>query len=144
MKTFRFPLERVLAWRHAQLDREEQLLKQLRGSLAALENAGRELALALTRAAAGLPGLAPLDARDCFAMAGYQAHVRGQQQVLRARRRDCERRIEEQQERWLELRRQVRLLERLKERRLAEWQAGADREIEELAGESYLAKWNRP
>ena len=43
----------------------------------------------------------------------------------------------------LEARRRCRLLERLKERRLAEWTTARDRELDELASESYLAKWNR-
>jgi hypothetical protein len=43
----------------------------------------------------------------------------------------------------LEARRCCRLLERLKERRRAEWQAATDREMEELAAESFLAGWSR-
>ena len=40
----------------------------------------------------------------------------------------------------LEARRHCRLLERLKERRLAEWKAACDHEMDELASESYLAQ----
>jgi hypothetical protein len=43
----------------------------------------------------------------------------------------------------LEARRRCRLLERLKERRLTEWTAGRDHELEEIAAESYLARWSR-
>jgi hypothetical protein len=43
----------------------------------------------------------------------------------------------------LEARRRLRLLERLKDRRMAEWRAARDKELEELASESYLAKWQR-
>jgi hypothetical protein len=35
------------------------------------------------------------------------------------------------------------LLERLKERRLAEWTWARDRELEEVASESYLSRWAR-
>jgi hypothetical protein len=41
----------------------------------------------------------------------------------------------------LEARRRCRLLERLKERRLAEWTSARDRELEEVASESFLARW---
>ena len=41
----------------------------------------------------------------------------------------------------LEARRRCRLLERLKDRRLAEWSKARDRELEELASESFLARW---
>ena len=43
----------------------------------------------------------------------------------------------------LEARRRCRLLERLKERRLAEWTAERDQELEEMAAETYLARWSR-
>jgi hypothetical protein len=35
------------------------------------------------------------------------------------------------------------LLEKLEQRRRAEWQREADRELESLAAESFLARWNR-
>jgi hypothetical protein len=41
----------------------------------------------------------------------------------------------------LEARRRFRLLERLKERRHEDWRLARDRELEELASESYLARW---
>jgi hypothetical protein len=44
----------------------------------------------------------------------------------------------------LEARRRCRLLERLRERRWDEWKAAADRELEETAAESYLARWESP
>ena len=43
----------------------------------------------------------------------------------------------------LEARRRCSLLERLKERRLAEWTHERDRELDEIAAESYLARWSR-
>jgi hypothetical protein len=43
----------------------------------------------------------------------------------------------------LEARRRFRLLERLKERRLAEWRLALDKDLQELASESYLAGWAR-
>jgi hypothetical protein len=41
----------------------------------------------------------------------------------------------------LEARRHFRLLERLKQRRLEDWRLAGDKELEELASESYLARW---
>jgi hypothetical protein len=35
------------------------------------------------------------------------------------------------------------LLERLKERRFSEWELSQNRELEQLATESYLAQWSR-
>jgi hypothetical protein len=43
----------------------------------------------------------------------------------------------------MEAQRQCRLLEKLEQRRRAEWSRAADREMENLAAESFLALWNR-
>jgi hypothetical protein len=59
------------------------------------------------------------------------------------RRVDCERRIEAQRARVLQAERDLRLLERLRQRRHAEWKVAADREQESLATESFLARWMR-
>jgi len=42
----------------------------------------------------------------------------------------------------MDARRRFRLLEKLKERRLAEWQKVQERELDQIASESFLAKWN--
>ena len=43
----------------------------------------------------------------------------------------------------LEAQRQCRLLEKLEQRRHAEWRRAADKEVEDLAAESFLARWSR-
>jgi hypothetical protein len=43
----------------------------------------------------------------------------------------------------LKARRDVRVLEKLKENRLREWTYLSDRETENIAAESFLAKWAR-
>jgi hypothetical protein len=48
-----------------------------------------------------------------------------------------------QQKQMLEARRRCRLLERLKDRRLTEWKAAEAHELEEVAAESYLARWKK-
>jgi hypothetical protein len=51
--------------------------------------------------------------------------------------------VETQQQTMLEARRRCRLLERLKERRMAEWTVARDHELDDIAAESYLARWSR-
>jgi len=41
----------------------------------------------------------------------------------------------------LEARRRFRLLDSLKQRRFEDWRLARDKELEELASESYLARW---
>jgi hypothetical protein len=48
-----------------------------------------------------------------------------------------------QRQKVLEAERQCRLIDQLHHRRHAEWQQEMERELESLACESYLARWNR-
>ena len=73
----------------------------------------------------------------------YRAHVRRSESRLAAERQACQRALAERKTALLEAQRRCRLLERLKERRHAEWREGVDRELQELASESFLARWNR-
>ena len=43
-----------------------------------------------------------------------------------------------------EAQRRVRLVEKLRDRRLAEYSYAEDHALENLAAEAYLAKWNKP
>jgi hypothetical protein len=81
----------------------------------------------------------PLAGRDLAALAGFRVHVRDQERKLAVRRAECLRHIAAQQSAMLEARRRYRLLERLQERQLHEWQLLSSREIEQLAAESHLA-----
>jgi hypothetical protein len=56
---------------------------------------------------------------------------------------ECLKELAARQAALLEDRRRCRLLERLKERRWAEWQLARDRDLEDLASDSYLAQWTR-
>src|ERR1039458_7519716 len=64
-------------------------------------------------------------------------------QALALRRMACEQQVAAQRQKVLEAQRQCRLLEKLEQRRHAEWRREADREMESLAAESFLARWNR-
>ncbi len=85
----------------------------------------------------------PVAGRDVTALGGYRLHVMAQEQEIAVRRAKSQSALDAQEAAMLEARRRCRLLERLKERRQAEWQAAGDREVEELASESYLAGWVR-
>jgi hypothetical protein len=82
-----------------------------------------------------------VDGRDLEALEEHRAHVRSETARLVAHRAECARAAAAQEAAMLEARRRLKLLERLKERRLAEWKAASDRELEEIASESHLARW---
>jgi hypothetical protein len=85
----------------------------------------------------------PLEGRYLAALGNFRSHVKRREKEIALRRVECQRDVETRRKAMLEARRRCRLLERLKERRHAEWQAGFDRELEETAAEAYLARWTQ-
>jgi len=141
MTNFQFPLQRVLEWRRTELAMEESKLGQAVAALAAVDSARAEVAAAALRAEVEVQRRSPLAGRDLHGLADYRMHVRVQDQALAARRIECVRQLAAQQVCMLEARRRCRLLERLRERRLAEWMLAQNRELEAVASESYMAQW---
>ena len=143
MKTFHFPLERVLDWRRTQLEIEEARFRQAATTLAAVDHARAELAAGLVRAECEVRRAQAVSGIDLAALSAYRARARHESARLEGKRTECARALADRQAAMLEARRRLRLLERLKERRVAEWKAARDREVEETASESYLAQWGR-
>jgi hypothetical protein len=84
-----------------------------------------------------------VEAGDLWALAAYRRRIIEELQAVARQRAECERQLAAQRQRVLEARRNCRLLEKLEERRRAEWRTAVDRETETLAAESFLARWNR-
>ncbi len=143
MQAFRFPLGRALAWRRTQLELEENKLRQI---VAAREEMALEkvrLELVKNRAEQTVRDAPAVEAGDLWALAAYRQRLIAEGRALEARRQACEQQLEAQRQRVVEAQRGCRLLEKLLERRRAQWRREADRELENLAAESYLAGWSR-
>ncbi len=143
MRSFSFPLRRALDWRRAQLDAAEAQLRRLAAAIAELERAAARLELAGGRAEDAVRRAPAVEAGDLWALAGYRQRLRQELGALAARRAAAGREMEAQRGAVLEARRQCRLLEKLEQRRRAEWSRQAGRELESLAAESFLAAWTR-
>jgi hypothetical protein len=139
MTSFRFRLEKVLAWRRTQLELEDAKLKKHIAAVAALDRARAELKATAIRSESEVRRWNPIVGQDLAALSRFHVHVQDREKELAERRREAVQQLEAQQQALQEARRRCRLLERLEERRLTEWQAAADRELEQLAAESYLA-----
>ncbi len=141
MKRFEFRLERVRRWRFEQAEIEEMRLKRLATELSQLDR--EEALLDAERAATERDLLAKTTLRsaDFEALDSFRIWVKQCKANLARRRQECQERIARQRLQLVEARRNYRLLERLKERSLASWKAGLDRETENLAGELHLARW---
>jgi hypothetical protein len=143
MTSFRFPLQKVLEWRRAQLEMEEIRFKQQAAALADLDRSRAELEAAGIAAELQVRDWSPLIGRDLAALGSFRVRVKQQEQQIATRRVDCAAKLAQQQSAMLEARRRFRLLERLKDRRFSEWQSASNRELEQVAAESYLAQWHR-
>ena len=144
MTTFRFALQKILDWRRMQLELEEAKFRQALEAVAAVDRARAEVEAAAVKAELEVRGWDKVAGRDLHALGDYRLHVHSQEQVLAVRRAECARHAAAQQAAMLEARRRCRLLERLRDRRLAQWKAEQARELDALASESYLAQWRGP
>ncbi len=142
MTTFRFPLEKVLRWRHTQLELEEAQFRRQAAELANLDRALAEIEASALSAEMELRGQEVVTGRDLATLGGYRLAVKELERQISRQREDCRKLVAERQAAMMEARRRFRLLEKLKERRLGEWEKERDREMEEIASESFLARWS--
>jgi hypothetical protein len=143
MKAFEFPLRQALAWRRTQLETEENKLRQLAAKVEELALAVAKLDLVKDRAEQTVRTGTAIEAADLWAWAAYRQRLLTELRALAGRKRECEQQVDAQRGRTREAQRQCRLLEKLEEGRRAAWRIEADREMESLAAESFLALWNR-
>lgn len=140
MTNFRFSLERVMDWRRTQLRMEEVKLEQLYGERRAIEIRDAELRDSRAGAERSRDWSTAL---ELSALDNFRRFTVAEQVRLERRRADCNRRIAQQIDTVTGKRREVRVLERLKERRRQAWNAAFHREADSQADEAYLAKWPR-
>lgn len=145
MKRFVFPLERVLEWRRIRAEMEQSRLERLLGEQRRLEEAAAELAAALEEARGALSRQAAagvaIDAAALAALEEFAAGARIQQEMFRRRQAELAGRIQAQRARLAAAQRDLRLMEKLRERARSAWELDYARELEKLASELYLARW---
>jgi len=139
MTAFHFRLEKVLALRRTQLELEDARLKRQIAMVAELDRTRAQLEATAIQSEEEVRGWSPLPGQALAALANFHAYTRHRADELTAQRRQAVGQLQAQQLVLLEARRRCRLLERLEQRKRAEWQAAAASEVEQLAAESYLA-----
>ncbi|HLJ50595.1 MAG TPA: hypothetical protein VKU01_31495 [Bryobacteraceae bacterium] len=143
MSTFKFRLERVLRWRTLELTGEETKLKalveediRLHAQLAEAKNNRAQIG-------ARVAMMDNLNGFELNAVAGYAQHLTRECMALKTRCREHSQKLAAQAHRYQEAKKRCRLLEELKNRQHHDWQVQTGHELEELAQESYIARWNR-
>ncbi len=147
MKRFSFPLDRVLRYRHLQVEAEEARLeaqlaqvRQIDDRLAGLENEASNTADQIR------PTLTATSEVMLPALAAYPAFrllLARERHGLQLARRQAMEAVDRQRAAVVEARRACEILERARSLAHDLWQAQHLREQEALAGELYLSKWRR-
>jgi non-homologous end joining protein Ku len=140
MKRFEFSLETVRRWRLERAGIEELKLRQILAEKQKLAVTKVQIQSEMTQTARQLLGQRSMHSFELESLDSYRLHVRDRVRKIENQERQCEARIVEQRNRVLEARRQFELLERLRQKALAEWQAAGNKEQEEMAAELFLAK----
>jgi flagellar export protein FliJ len=143
MTSFRFRLQRVLDFRQMQFQVAESECQRAAAKLHQIQ--AQQAALASQKSATRklFAGLAEVDARDLAALPNWYRWTEAVRDQLARLERTAAQEVQKQREALVEAQRKVRLLEKLRDNRKAQWQADFDRELEELAADSTNSRYSR-
>ena len=141
MQTFHFRLEKVLEWYTRQYELEE---RRFTVCLAALVEAKAAIASLLAERLSierDMLSRASIPAQDFVSLGLYRLGAKKRELELNAACDRCAAAVEAQRLKLQAAERRVRLLEKLRQRRVAEYTYAETRELEELASDAFFAKW---
>jgi hypothetical protein len=143
MKRFDFSLEQVMQWRRLRADVERAKLESLYTRLRDLDQ--QKLSLEAEEASAHdvVKNQDSVRSQQLLALDRFARHMSTQKELLDANRVALFGEISQQQIQLIAAQRDFELLEKLKTQKKEDWQAAFNREQEGLAGDAYLAKWER-
>jgi hypothetical protein len=141
MRPFRFRLDRVLQWQAEVCQVKENDVRLCLFAVAETEGRIARLEAACVKAEHDVLNQRKLVAADLAALAQFRSRAAAEQKSLSALRAEQRLGLESARERLLAARRQLRLLEKLRERALKIHAIEADREVEALAAEAHTSRW---
>jgi flagellar FliJ protein len=140
MKAFEFRLERVAEYRREQADlarNELQRMTSIMDRLAAERDAVQQQAVEMRTSTMGR---ADLNGQDLMALSSYEDHAARIVRQIDVKKTELAKHIDKQRSAVREAERNVKLLDRLRDRKFQEWRAESDRELDALAADSHLAR----
>lgn len=143
MQRFQFRLERVLEWRRKKCRMEENRLTACLGLVRATERKIEQLRAERTSIDRELLARSAIPAADLLNLGHYRLRADKEEGELAEERRQRLRSASEQRARVQQAQQNVKLLEKMRERRLEEHTVLAGRELEQAAAEGYLARWSQ-
>jgi flagellar export protein FliJ len=142
VKKFDFPLNRVMEFRRTQARLEEAKLENLYAGLRAIDSLEVSLIQRRVQAEKTLKSAATVSGQDLQLFSAWGAAMKEELKRMDKTRVECRVRIEAQLKVVTTKRREVKLLEHLKEQRLETWEKEMAKGIDGQAEEAYLAKWS--
>ena len=136
---FQFRLHRVLAWYEKRCQLEEDRLRVILNDISRVESEIETLQQSREAIGRNIVESQSVSAADFAALASYRDGSRRQELAMEQNKTRLEAILLEQRSRVMALRTKIRLLEKLRERRVAEHLADEQRQLEELAGDVYRA-----
>lgn len=143
MKRFHFPLERVLGFRKLQRDIERAHLERALGEVRRIEEIGEEIRResdATARDLVSRPPGEPLDGTQLRGLDDYRRYLKRVAAEVDTHRGRAEIAAGNQRLKLIEAERRLKVLEHLETRSRDAWTAQMNKEIEEFAGEAFLAR----
>jgi hypothetical protein len=140
MKKFRFELDGALRLRRQQLNGEELKLKAALAEVARTRMVRQALLEEWMQQERMLRERDELDPFELASMGDYQGWVKRREGELTKQEAEQAKRADAQRECVAAARRRLKLLEDLRERRLAEWTRESNRELDALASELHLMR----
>jgi len=141
MKKFAFSLDRIRTYREARLKEQEARMQALLSERLVLAARQRDLERQETAAMDLIREVRVLRVDELVAEDAFRRYSGLERLRLKAAEREVAGRIEQQRAVLIEAQRQVEMLNRLKEKRLASWRAELDRETENAVSELVIARW---
>ena len=141
MQRFQFRLQRVLAWQQRLCRNEEDKLRLCLAAVAETENKLARLAADAVTIEQEFSTQAALSSMDLRALAAFRRNAVVDRQKLEREQGARGAAADAQRQVLLHARRRLQMLEKLRDRALAEHTHAADRDAETLSLESYLSAW---
>jgi len=143
MGAFRFRLESVLDWYRKQCELEKERLTACLTELHESREALRQLEAERSAIEQDILHRTSLPGADLVALALYRLRFTHRHMEIEEEIRRREIAVAEQTAKYAAAQRRQKLVEQLRERRHSEFVYAENRELETLAGESFLGQWTR-
>ena len=143
MKSFQFPLERVLSWRQTERTMAEAALARILGEQRATEQARTDLQTGRVTAQVMVARAPSSTGTEIDKLDRLRVWTVIEDRRLDARLQELQKAIDDQKVAVANAARNVKMLERLRIRRHTEWRAEVDHEMETLTGEWAVTQWRR-